>query len=83
MVKKSYDILPKLGGYATEEGKKIEKKLKACLISKDRLQTEGFFFFFLNKLFPYLLFCKIHSRISVKVPASVNPMGHGFVVKAQ
>ena len=40
VVKKSYDILPKLGGYATEEGKKIEKKLKACLISKDRLQTE-------------------------------------------
>ena len=52
MVKKSYDILPKLGGYATEEGKKIEKKLKACLISKDRLQTEGFFFFFFKQAVP-------------------------------
>ena len=34
---------------------------------------------FFNKLFPYLLFCKTHSRISVKAPASVNPIGPGFI----
>ena len=27
---------------------------------------------------PYLLFSKTHSRISVKAPASVNPMGHSL-----
>jgi len=31
VVKKSYDILPKLGGYATKEGKKIEKKIESML----------------------------------------------------
>ena len=42
VVKKSCDILPsyvKLGGYAIKEGKKITK---ASLISKGRLQAEGF-----------------------------------------
>ena len=29
-------------------------------------------------LFYYLLFCKTHARTSIKAPASVNPMGHGF-----
>ena len=43
VVKKSYDILPKLGGYAIKEGKKKRKKIsKASLISTGRLQAEGF-----------------------------------------
>ena len=77
VVKKPGDLLPRLRETWNWESMWLEngekKKPKAGLICKGRLQTEGFL-----TSFSLSTFCKTHSRISVKVPGSVNPMGHGF-----
>lgn len=61
----------KHGGYAIRERKKTQLR-QAYSVKAGYKQGVS------DKLFPYQVFCKTHSGISVKVPASVNSLGRGF-----
>ena len=63
----------KLGRCAIKERKKERKKIKVKLIN------EGSF----NKLFPYLLFCKISSKISISYQLLLIPWGMVLLVSGK